>query len=216
VLNGNDSSGDQLAVLERQPGLLDVSFPNEIVTCRLGDGSALQLFCKYSAGREHDDYGYRGGVVYETAVYRDVLQPSQLSTPTFYGAYTAMATDETWLILEYVQQSVRARTSPATMILAARWSGQFHAANEARFTSAQITSLITHDAEYYMGWVRRTSRFAGDLHQCFLWLTALCERCEEWVAPLLAPPPTVIYGEYYEKNILSRAGRFIPQIRSRW
>jgi Phosphotransferase enzyme family len=212
VFRGNGSLGGQLAVLERKPNLYASTFPSEIVTCRFDDGRERRLLCKYAAGRSHHAHGHRGGVVYEAEVYSHVLQPLQASTPTFYGAHTDSTAGETWLILEYLDKSVRLSKTPesATMELAARWIGRFHAANKARLAGAPMSFLNRYDAEYYLGWVRRTSLFAGHLHRQFSWLAALCERSERFVAPLLAPPPTVIHGEYYPKNILFRRGRISP------
>jgi Phosphotransferase enzyme family len=211
ILRSHGSTNGQVTILDRQPNIRASTFPSEIVTCRFDDGSELRLFCKY--GRSPDVF--KGGVPYEAEVYRHVLQPSRASTSTFYGAYEDMTTGDTWLILEYLDNSLRVHRIPglkraAAMTLAARWIGQFHAINEALFSGAPMPSLITYDAEYYLGWVHRTSLQAGHFHQRFPWLTTLCERFEELVAPLLASPQTVIHGEYYPVNVLFRGGTVCP------
>jgi thiamine kinase-like enzyme len=96
------------------------------------------------------------------------------------------------------------------MGVAARWLGHFHAANAARLATTPIPFLNRYDAAYYRGWARRTSLFAGHLHQRFPWLAELCERSEEFVALLLAPPLTVIHGEYTPHNVLIRNGTIHP------
>src|SRR5260370_5851048 len=50
ILNDNERVSDPVTVLDRQPAVHPATFPNEVVTCRLGNGSELTFFCKYSAG----------------------------------------------------------------------------------------------------------------------------------------------------------------------
>jgi hypothetical protein len=209
VFRREGSPGGPVTVLHREPAIYLSSSPSEVVRCRCGQGSELVLFCKYAAGRRRHAHGHRGGVAYEAEVYRLVLQPLPALTPRFYGTHTD-ATGETWLVLEYLAHSERVSTDPAAMGLAAGWLGQFHAANEARLAGCALSFLSTYDAEYYRGWARRTSRFAGPLHSRFGWLAPLCERFEEAGASLLAPPPTVIHGEYTVHNVLVRGGRIYP------
>jgi len=209
----------QVTVLDRQPNIFTSTFPSEIVTCRVDEGSKLLLLCKYAAGGHRENvYGHRGGVAYEAAVYRHLLQPSHASTPTFYGMYSDISTGDSWLVLEYLDNSLRLHLTstkevtgvPAPIGLAARWIGQFHHVSEERVSYAQRPFLIKYDAEYYLGWVRRTSLFAGHLHERFPWLRTLCERSEELITPLLTSPLTVIHGEYYSQNILFRGGTVYP------
>ena len=186
----------QMTILDRQPNIYTSTFPSEIVTCRVGGGSELQLFCKYAAGvHPNNAYGHRGGVAYEAAVYRHLLQPAQVSTPTLYGTYTDVSTGDCWPVLEYLGTYLRVhnttRTPAPVMRLAARWIGQFHRVSEARLSHVPMSWLIRYDAGYYLGWVRRTSLFAEHLHQRFPWLRALGERSEEFMALLMTSPLTV-------------------------
>jgi hypothetical protein len=212
VLAGEGSADRRLTVLHREPNALASTFPSEIVTCRLDHENMLRLLCKYEGGHSHSSHGHRGGVPYEAAVYREVLQSSPVAAPRFYGAHTDSTTGETWLILEYLDQSVRVSKRPhlGSMELAARWIGQFHAAKERRLWTTPLLFLRRYDADYYLGWARRTALFAADLPQCPPWLPPLCQRFEEVVELLLASPPTVIHGEYYPKNILFRDGAVYP------
>lgn len=211
LLIENGSNKGQLTIVRREP-TIQGTFPKEIVTCRLDDGREIRLFCKYAAGHNHNAYGHRGGVALEATVYRKLLQPMQVSAPALQGVYTDRTTGEIWLILEHLDESVRVKKSadPAAMALAARWIGQFHAANEMRLQGGQIPFLKPYNVEYYLGWAQRTSQYAGHLHQHFHWLQPLCEGFETMVTSLLSAPPTVIHGEYYPKNILYRDGKIFP------
>jgi hypothetical protein len=206
----------QATILDRQPNTYASTFPSEIVRCQLGNGRELQLLCKY--GGDHSmslsgRTGHKGGVPYEAAAYRLVLRTSRATTPKFYGAYKDVETGDTWLILEYLDDSVRLRKmreSSAAMGLAARWIGRFHNTTEERLSDASLRSLTRYDAEYYLAWSRRTSMLADHLRQHFPWLTTLCGRFEKVVALLLASPQTVIHGEYYPSNILFRGKTVYP------
>jgi hypothetical protein len=213
VLSDSRSSRRQVTVLSREPVATASSFPAEVVECRLDDGSDMRLFCKYGSGQGHVVYRHRGGTAYEAEVYRHVLRPCRESIPAFYGAYEDETTGETWLILKYLDESVRiSRTREPTesMALAARWIGRFHAENERRVSDGLPSLMNEYDFEYYVGWSRRTSRFAVQRQQQFPWVPMLCERFETVVPLLLARSPTIIHGEYYPANVLFRGGSVYP------
>jgi aminoglycoside phosphotransferase (APT) family kinase protein len=143
-------------------------------------------------------------------VYRHVLQPSEASTPTFYGAYDDRETGRTWLVLEYLTRSTAVgKASREAMRAAASWIGRFQTVHAARARSS-TRFLTVYDAAYYQGWARRTAQFAGRLSQQFPWLRSLCERWEEAAVALAAWQPTIIHGEYYPHNILLQRGRIRP------
>jgi hypothetical protein len=212
VLSAGTAEGP-VAVIERQRWGQG-TFPKEVVTCRLADGRELRLFCKYgSEESSHNSHGHRGGVAYEAEVYRRVLQRCPSTTPRFYGTYTRRAVPETWLVLAYLDKGVRAArtTDSGAMTLAARWIGEFHAVQERCLCRAAEPSLLAYDADYYLGWARRTDRFAGERHREYGWLAPLCARFGEAVELLREAAPTVIHGEYYPaKNILYSAGAIYP------
>src|SRR5436309_12468110 len=87
VLCAQGTPGAQLTIVKREP-TNEGTFPKEIVTCRRDDGTAMQVLCKYTADHSHDAHGHRGGIAYESTVYRHVLQPLSLSAPALYGVYT--------------------------------------------------------------------------------------------------------------------------------
>lgn len=205
VLGGTDP----LIILNRQPVLPTMTFPAETVTCRLGRGRRMKLFCKYQCGRNHNAYGHRGGVGYEAEVYRRLLRPMQGTTPRFVGAWREPTSGDHWLLLEYLEHSrllrdVSAESAdgdrPAPILLAAQWIGKFHA--EARVHQAGLPFLNRYNPAYYLGWARRTADLAGPLR--YPWLARLCGRAGELLAPLLQAGTTVIHGEYYQNNILIR------------
>lgn len=212
LLGGHASAGGQLTVCARQPNAYASTFPSEIVTCQCADGRELRLFVKYSAGRGHGCYGHRRGVAYEAEVYRRILQLPGGGTPRFYGAHRGRDSGRTWLILEYLDGAVRMTRAPEpnVMRLASEWIGRFHRANEAQARSATMRFLRRYDAEYYLGWVRRTSLFARQLHRRYAWLTTLCERFVQLVPLLMESPATIIHGEYYPQNILFHGGSIYP------
>jgi hypothetical protein len=214
VLAGSGAEAGPVTVVRRRR-CDQGTFPKEIVTCRRGGGQELRLFCKYGGDHtNHHSHGHRGGVDYEAAVYRQVLQPSQATTPRFYGTYNEGARAETWLILGYLDGGVRVtRTLEAgAMSRAADWIGRFHAYHEQGPSSAARSLLRTYDADYYKGWAHRTDLFAGPLHQEFTWLAPLCQRFEKLVEWVLALPPTVIHGEYYPANNILYSDRVIYPI----
>lgn len=205
----------RLTIVNRRRLVEEGSFASEIVRCQLGDGSRLELVCKYTAklwgppGEE--SWGHRRGVLHEARVYRHVLQPTGMTMPRFYGVCRDRTTGARWLVVGYLKGGVRVNQSPdpAAMGLAARWIGRFHALTASRAHRRAFSFLKTFDAPYYRGWVRRTLEFAGHWHERFPWLTTLGERFEGW-APLLASNRSVIHGEYYGRNVLFNGGAIYP------
>jgi len=187
------------------------TFPNEIVTCQLANGRKRRVFAKYQAGQSHESYGHRGDIPYETEVYRRILQPLPEFRPRCLGAYTDALTGEVSLFLEYLGDNVRLSDmvwkrsvrQPWAMAQAARWIGHFHASHQERVDDDSLAFLKRYDAEYYRGWSQRTYEFARLLHGRFPWLAELC-KSDDWFAPLLAEPPSVIHGEFYAKTVLVR------------
>src|SRR5438552_6487911 len=208
-----------IAILNRKRPRYMSTFPNEIVTCQLEDGSQRRLFCKYEAGRDHNSYGHRGGLAYEAEVYRAILDPLKTFRPALVAAHTDDTGGGTWLMLEYLDRCTRLKdirvrrkgiSQPVAMVLSARWLGQFHAAQQSLAASGSSSFLRRYDAKYYRGWVERTAQFTVPLQGRFPWLVKLCKRAGDMFAPLLAGPPTVIHGEFYINNILVRRKSVFP------
>jgi Phosphotransferase enzyme family len=211
LLRVEGSIDRKVKVLAREPAIFTSTAPSEIVTCRLSDGNKVKLLCKYG-GQRSDGYHSRGGVPYEAEVYRNVLQPLDISKANYYGAYQDDVTDKTWLILKYLGRSFRVTKAPRldAVCLAARWIGRFHAINEPCLSIPSTEFLTVYDENYLFGWSRRTLLLASELKLSSQWLKGLCRLWKEIVNELLLPPTTIIHGEYYPENILIRGKVIYP------
>jgi hypothetical protein len=213
VLDGQSGESGLVQILDRKPNPYTSTFPGEVVTCMVADGSEHQLLCKYTVGGDHSDHGHRGGAGYEAEVYRQVLQGLTISLPAFHGAFACPQTGGICLVLEYLESGIRVSKLPVpgAMPAAAAWAGRFHALNEERVRQRDFSFLTRYDTDYYVGWSRRTVRYGGAtasvLHP---WLGTLCSRYEEMVPILTARPQTVIHGEYTPHNVLWLEGGIFP------
>jgi hypothetical protein len=213
VLCANQSAADKLTIVDRARNLYASRFPSEVVTCRTADGRTIRILCKYGqpAGGA-DGHGHRGGVAYEASLYRTLLGPLGLSVPHCYGSYQNPNSNQTWLILEYLDRTLRVShcvDPESAMASAAGWLGDFHARTEP-WLRTRTPSLIRYDDEYYRGCAGRTLDFARAIGQMSPWLRALCEHPEGFIGPLVEAPQAVIHGEFYTQNILSHEGRIVP------
>src|SRR5207247_679190 len=157
-------------------------------------------------------YGHRGDGSYEARVYRDVLHPLHISTPTFYGVYRDKTTGVPWLVIEYLKGGIQTSHSrdPNAMVRAARWIGRFHAANRRRVPSERLRFLRTYDEAYYAGWARRTKELFAPLENRLPWLLPLCDDFGTSISRLLEAPRTVIHGEYFGLNVIYHNGTSWP------
>jgi hypothetical protein len=204
---------DEVRVLDRTPAIWASTYPSEVVTCAVDGSAELKLYCKYMAGLRYDSFGHRGGVPYEVDVYRHVLGGLSVSVPRFYGSYVHPASGDVWLVLEFLDQSLRVAKGPQpeSLVRAAGWLGQFHAATKSRASSPAVRFLSVYDTAYYLGWSDRTLRFADQaLRSTFPWLETLCARFSDCAAILVSSPQTIIHGEFYPHNILLSGGQIYP------
>jgi hypothetical protein len=202
-----------VSITDRQPNNYASIFLSEIVTCRLDDGRELRLLCKSGIVKNLEGRGHPGRVAYEATVNREVLQPCGVSTPTYYGTFQD-ANDETWLVQEYLDESVSIKKAPdqaEAISLAASWIGRFHADQERRIGSGATPPLDRLDADHYRDCVRKTARFAEGLQSELPWLDLACHGFERQIVDLLIDQPvTVIHGDYFTDNILFRGGVVYP------
>jgi aminoglycoside phosphotransferase (APT) family kinase protein len=137
-------------------------------------------------------------------------RPLRAEVPALYGVHAEGATGRTWLVCDYLEETDLLHRKSAALAPAARWAGAFHRLSAAHLSQAPLSFVNAYTVEYYLGWARRTFRFAEGLHGRFPWLRRLCDRFEEAAAVLLTPPLPVIHGEYYPGNVLVRKGRIYP------
>lgn len=196
--------GRQLSTTQRNPNSNASTFPSEVVKCRLDDNSEIPMLCKYSADRNHQAFGHRGGINYEVEVYRELLSKIDVTVPHFYGAYYETQKNSVWLVLEFLENCVQVTKSsdPEAMTKAARWIGNFHATCSSMARDKKLDFLKQYDSEYYMGWANRALSFADNSGGKHGWLEVLCNRFLDVVDILSEAPITIIHGEYYPQNIM--------------
>ena len=104
-----DPSGERhrVEVLERRASPYSTRFPTEIVSCCLDQERIVQVLLKYGSASDDTGFGHRGGVRYETEIYRRVLAPFEGLTARFLGSHQSQAGDSTWLAIEYLEGAVR-------------------------------------------------------------------------------------------------------------
>jgi len=213
LLRRNGFGGGNVSILSRDPNAYVSTYPSEILKCRFSEEGEHTLVVKYQfAGWDIYSYGHRRGVEYEAAVYRDVLQPVQVSAPKFYGVYRDHTTGGTWLFIEFVEAASRIKSMENSddLALCAEWLGRFHSRYEAADTTARLNFLISYDAEYYRGWAQRAMHFAETLGEPIDRVASMATAYEECINSLLKSAPTVIHGEFYPKNILFKGQKIYP------
>src|SRR5262249_54527956 len=195
-----------IEIVAREPIMLG-TYPKEIVTCHRRDGTTFRALCKYAGGATHTAYGHRGGIEYEARVYRELLQRMRTPTPAFVGSVADRGRAGAWLVVEYREGAARVNKVADALPVATRWLRPFHAEAARILAGEPDLPLKRYDAQYYLGWGRRTLEFAGDLHARFPWLRGLCQRFGGAIGRLLETPQTVVHGEFYPANVLVSDGR---------
>ena len=212
VLDGQTAESDLVHILDRKPNPYTSTFPAEVVTCIMADRREQRVLCKYTGHGGHSDHGHRGGVGYEAEVYRQVLQGLPVPVPTFHGVFACPEAGGICLVLQYLEAGIRASKLPVpdAMPAAAAWAGRFHAWNEQHPRRREFSFLTRYNADYYVGWSRRTVRYARVVLADQPWLGALCRSYEDRIPVLISRPQTVIHGEYTPHNILWHEGGIYP------
>jgi hypothetical protein len=188
--------GGAAEVVERRPNPFAGKLASEVVTLRLADGRALQVFAKSGAPPAPDLCGRQGGVAYEADVYR-ALPGLPLRS---HGAAAG------WLFLDYLADAVRVSKAPrdaGALGLAAGWVGGFHAAHEGGVPEP----LVRYDADYYVRWARRAVGFAAGRYP---WLPDAARGYKGLAEFLAGRPATITHGDYYADNVLYRDGAVYP------
>lgn len=188
------------------------TFPSEIVTCRLADGREKRLFCKYGRGPGHCDEGWRGGVFYESRVYRQILQELPLPIPRLFGFLSKKDRGGPALVLEYVEDSLRLSLAPDNRALcdAAAWAGRFHALHENRFEDRSADFPVQYTVDYFSQWSNRLLRRARSNRRWLPRLRGICRAYTKRIPLLVGRPATIIHGEFTPHNVLWRKGTAFP------
>jgi hypothetical protein len=200
----------RLTVRRREPFVQVSTFPSEVISCCLPDGSLARILCKYSAGRNYSGNGHRGGVPYEALVYERILSRIHLPSVRCYGAYADRRNGWTWLLLEFLEDGRRVNTTTSGMVAAAAWIGAFHAEWDKAGPETVPEWVKRYTAPYYLQWASRTLNFARQRGRAQAWLAALCARFANEVQTLCGARQTLIHGEYYPKNVLASGAQVYP------
>jgi hypothetical protein len=199
-----------VAVTGRESNRYASTFPSEIVTCVAGSRT-VRLLCKYEAPRDRGLRGVPVGVRYESAAYRFAVEPSGLSAPRWFGLYDDEPAGSTWLVLEFLEGSLRLDKSPQRggLSRAARWIGSFHRFHDLR-AKAPPECLNREGSTTFRSCVARAIDRWAELRADHPWLQPLARDCEAAFCDLFARRPTVIHGELYPSNVLVRDGSVFP------
>lgn len=183
----------------------------EVVEISIRDLKPVEIFCKYSGTHSHNSFGHRGGVEYEGKVYQLVLNSVSFTVPKLIGVYNTAHKNEHWLFVELLKETKRlpyTKDSEALMIKAAEWIARFHAHFET--TNCEFKFLNKYTFQYYMQWIEKTKEVCSQLAVPFSWLHQFCENAGRLFSDFALEPMTLIHGEYYHNNILSKNGVIYP------
>jgi hypothetical protein len=204
-------SSSEVSLVDREHDLHAATSPNETVVVTFDD-ARVRIFCKYAGGRDHNMFGHRGGVPYESKVYTELLSKIEVGTPRCFGVHVDPASSDTWLFLEYIERSEWFAMDPTVerFSAATRWLGSFHSQAAHLVGDPELEFLNRYDVAYYVGWANRTLEYARPLGGKYPWLRSVCEAFEDVAKVLTAGPQTVVHGEFYKKNVLMVDGLIRP------
>src|SRR5688572_7140154 len=197
ILNKTHSPSYMVELVKRKPFDYRSTSPVEIISCRLNDGQVVSLFCKYSGNHTQYSNGHRGGVEYETKIYKEILQKIPFSSARFYGI--CRKNKETCLVIEYLKNSklLKDCREPEYFGEAAAWIGGLH----KKYESNRPSVAKIYDEAYYMIWVKGVENLLETLKVKYPWLPSVCRYFKENMHLLFDTAQTFIHGEYYTKNI---------------
>lgn len=194
--------------MDRHRSAYSTSFPVDVVTVVLDDGTRRRLVAKHlrwdtmlpAARRTKPRFLYDPDR--EPGVYRELLDHRRHGTPRRYGVVDDRLLLERVPGVELYQIGDRAEWERA-----ARWLAGFHAEFATRVDDIARADvpLLRHDAPYYRRWIERARRFTPDAR-----VDRLADRYDVVVERLLAQPVTLIHGELYASNVIVDGDRICP------
>jgi hypothetical protein len=207
----------RIRALRRRPCDYRSSFTLDELGVQLDDGTRLRLMFK-DLGRRglvgravHAKPAFLHDPLREIEMYRSVLPVAALGTAGCFGALVDRLAGYYWLFLEKVEGWELYQVGSLDVWCGvARWLARLH----LRFQHAPeeqcgpaARHLLRYDHDFYWTWPRRAQRFLADAslaaatRQPF---ERLLDQYGAVVDRLLALPGTLIHGEFYAPNILTR------------
>lgn len=198
--------------LDRRPGAYASSFHVHDIDVELANGTRLALVLKSVDHLEMlpEARAVKPSFLFnprrEIEVYRQILKPHHVGSPTMYGVAQERGHD--LLVLERVDGIPLWQIGDFSEWLnVARWLGQFHSSMmRASNHRPDSLPLVEYDESLYRLWPQRAMKnliAAGKLaiaHQ----VERILSRYGEVVSLLTNLPRTIIHGEFHASNVLLR------------
>lgn len=199
--------------LERQPFSGSSSFTTECVRAQLDDGEWLDVFFK---DLNPDGLLYDAQLIREAGmersrremlVYRNILAPLNLDTPTLYGFRWDTQANLYWLFLENTGPKRLSRLGDFSLwVEATRWVARLHAIDPGRIRS-EAAFLPTYDDTHFTACGRKLEAgLAGFNDEQQALIVRALDRYYDTLGDLCALPQHLIHGEYFGKNVMIRPG----------
>ena len=198
----------------RRPSEYRTSFALDELDVRLDDGRRLQIiFQDLSPHRLLDDARlakpkFLCDPCREIEVYRTLLDPVALGTPTCYGTVCDDAREQYWLLLEKIPGVELYQVGEIEVWeQVARWLARLHTRFADSAARLAASRLLTYDASFYRRWPARAlanllqvgpARPEATVQD----FTRLANDYDLVVERLVALERTFIHGEFYASNIL--------------
>lgn len=194
------------------------SFPIDVLTVHLGDGTERELVRKdllwsallHPARRTKPEFVYEPRR--EMRVYTDVLPAGPSGPATCFGVVDRPDVGRRWLFLERVPGVELFQVGDlALWEAAARWAAQFHVTFEGRGDDLRAAGvpLLVHDRQWLMRWADRAAAAAGRNRSRAT--RHLRDRCGSLWVRIAAQPATIVHGELYASNVI--VSGTLPQLR---
>ncbi len=218
ILSESELTPTEIKLIGRKTNPYSDTFPTEIITLKLDGKKTIKLFCKYYDGKMQRDlgHGHRGGLAYETAIYKYILQKfprNKITLPHYIASYIVPETAAVILILEMIENAApvhKHKNWVKRMENAVRWLGQFNRINNVKINEDDKKFLIQYSQEYYSAWLNRTRLFTSSYLSGYPRIKDACDIFEEGIEVLIKAPQQIIHGKYNPKELLVSNGAIYP------